>query len=281
VSNAWRRFDAEDNEMRSPGNRWTRADLERLLDGQPVRRDALTEFLSAARIPGARADTAGLAEALAAYRSISSPVPAEKPRRTSMIKNIAAKMVAAKLLTIGGVALAATGGIAAAASTGNLPSPLPHSDHASQVAVAAVASSHGKPSASASPSSSASASATETDSESSEPTGAHPSATPSPSLRGLCQSWLSRPHEHGKADTNPAFTVLVTTAGGTDSVQAYCTALLASAPSESETSPSPSASASPDPSASDSHGKPNPVPSASHPSGKPSVLPTPSHPSGH
>jgi hypothetical protein len=221
MSNAWRRFDAEDNEMRNPGNRWSRADLERLLDGKPVRRDALTEFLVAARTPGVAADTAGLADALAAFRSVSSPVAAEKPRRVSMLKNVAAKIVAAKLLTISGVALAATGGIAAAAaSTGHLPSPLPHSSHASEVAVAAVASSHNKPTATASTSASpsASASATETDSDSSEPTGAHPSATPSPSLRGLCRSWLARPHEHGKADTNPAFTVLVTAAGGTESV---------------------------------------------------------------
>jgi hypothetical protein len=184
--------------------------------------------------------------------------------------------VAAKLLTISGVALAATGGIAAAAaSTGHLPSPLPHSSHASEVAVAAVASSHNKPTATASTSASPSASATETDSDSSEPTGAHPSATPSPSLRGLCRSWLARPHEHGKADTNPAFTVLVTAAGGTDSVQAYCTDLLATAPSGSETSSSPSASPSHE------HGKPSTVPSPSHPTGKPTALPTPSHPAGH
>lgn len=276
MSNAWRRFDAEDNEMRTPGNRWSRADLERLLDGKPVRRGALTEFLVAARTP-VDADTAGLAEALAAFRSVSSPIAAEKSRRASMLKNVAAKIVAAKLLTISGVALAATGGIAAAAaSTGHLPSPLPHSSHASEVAVAAVASSHNKPTATTSPS--ASASATETDSDSSEPTGAHPSATPSPSLRGLCQSWLARPHEHGKADTNPAFTVLVTAAGGTDSVQAYCTDLLSAAPSDSETS-----SASPSPSTSPSHaqGRPSTVPSPSHPTGKPTALPTPSHPTGH
>jgi hypothetical protein len=273
MSNAWRRFDAEDNEMRSPGNRWSRADLERLLDGKPVRRDALTEFLVAAQAPGVEADAAGLAKALAAFRSVASPVAAEKPRRASMLKNVAAKIVAAKLLTVTGVALAATGGIAAAtASTGHLPSPLPHSSHASEVAIAAVASSHGKPAASTS--ASPSASATETDSDSSEPTGAHPSATPSPSLRGLCRSWLARPHEHGKADTNPAFTVLVTAAGGTDSVQAYCTDLLATTASGPETSPSPSASPS------HSHGKPSTVPSPSHPTGKPTALPTPSHPTG-
>lgn len=273
--------------MRFATQRQSRADLERLLDGRPVRRDAVADVLAAARTSGVRADTAGLPAALAAFRSISHPHLADQPRRTSMIKNVAAKLVAAKLLTISGLALAATGGIAAAASTGHLPSPLPHSSHASEVAIAAVASSHGKPTATptSSTSPSASASATESDSEGSGPSSTHPAATPSPSLRGLCQSWMSRPHEHGKADTNPAFTVLVTTAGGTDSVDGYCTSLLASGhPTPSSTPAAPSHAAgkpSTVPSASHPTGKPSTVPSASHPSGKPSTLPTPtSRPTG-
>ncbi|HET6211123.1 MAG TPA: hypothetical protein VFD94_12100 [Jatrophihabitans sp.] len=198
-----------------------------------------------------------------------------------MLKNVAAKIVAAKLLTIGGVALAATGGIAAAASTGHLPSPLPHSSHASQIAVAAVASRHGTPtatptsSASDSSSVSASASASDSSSTSGQPTSAHPSAGSSPSLIGLCQSWLSRPHVHGKADTNPAFTVLVTAAGGTDAVEAYCTDLLASGHGRPSTSPT----ASTTPSATeDSSGKPSSVPSHSHPTGPPTALPSHSRP---
>lgn len=263
--------------MRFATQRQSRADLERLLDGLPVRRDAVADVLAAARTSGMRADTAGLPAALAAFRSISHPHPADQPRRNSMIKNVAAKLVAAKLLTISGLALAATGGIAAAASTGHLPSPLPHSSHASEVAIAAVASSHGKPSATPSSSTSASptdsASATESDSERSGPSSTHPEATPSPSLRGLCQSWMSRPHEHGKADTNPAFTVLVAAAGDTDSVNGYCASLLASG------HPTPSATPSA-PSTSHAAGKPSTVPSASHPTGKPSTVPSASHPAG-
>ena len=185
-----------------------------------------------------------------------------------MIKSLAAKVLAAKFLMATGVALAATGGIAAAASTGHLPSPLPHSSHASEVAVAAVATSHdqttGMPTDSASPSASASAS------ESSEPSSPHPAASPSPSLRGLCQAWLSRPHEHGKADTSPAFSYLVTTAGGVDSVDSYCTSLLAG----------PTASATPSDDSSAPSGQPSTVPSHSHPSGQPSAVPSHSHPSG-
>ncbi|MFL6163678.1 MAG: hypothetical protein ACJ74U_15845 [Jatrophihabitantaceae bacterium] len=183
---------------------------------------------------------------------------------------MAAKIVAAKLLTIGGIALAvATGGVAAAASTGHLPGPLPHSNHASEVAVTAVTSAADP---SSTPTASDSPSASDSESESAEPTSAHPSASPSPSLRGLCTSWLARPHLQGKADTNPAFNFLVTTAGGTDAVEAYCTELLASIAPERSGSPS----------ASPGHesGKPSVVPSHSHPSGKPNPLPTPSHPAG-
>lgn len=275
--------------MRTPVTRQSRADLERLLDGRPVRQDALAQLISAARASTTGADSVGLAAALAAFRSVSSPYAPTSPRRNSMIKNVAAKLVAAKLLTIGGVALAATGGVAAAAaSTGHLPNPLPHSNHAAAVAVAAVAS-HLPTSASesASPADSTSVSPSPTASESSEPNSGHPSATPSPSLRGLCQSWLARPHTHGKADTNPAFTVLVTAAGGTDSVDGYCTALLATAAGHPEDSTSPSATPSATPSdessePGDDSGAPSAVPSHSHPSGgKPSAVPSPSAPAGH
>lgn len=291
MSNTRRPSDADGYEMHTPKIRRTRAELERMLDGRPVRPDALTELILAARASEARTDGAGFAAALAAFRSVSPPYAQTSPRRSSMIKNAAAKLAAAKLLTVGGVALAATGGVAAAAaSTGHLPSPLPHSSHASKVAVAAVAKHQATPSST--PSASASESAADSDSSSSSPS-AHPSATPSPSLRGLCQSWLSRPHEHGKADTNPAFTVLVTAAGGSDAVQAYCTTLLSTAPgqptpSDSPTDPAESGTPSHStgkpssiPTPSHPTGKPSAVPSASHPSGRPTALPTPSHPTGH
>jgi hypothetical protein len=87
---------------------------------------------------------------------------------------------------------------------------------------------------------------------------------PSPSLRGLCRSWLSRPHQHGKADTNPAFTVLVTAAGNPDAVSGYCSALLSTAPAQ----PTPSEPGGADPIKS---------PRPSHPTGKPSH----SQPAGH
>ena len=42
-----------------------------------------------------------------------------------------------------------------------------------------------------------------------------PHGTPNPNLNGLCHAWLAGAGaEHGKARTNPAFSVLVATAGG-------------------------------------------------------------------
>jgi hypothetical protein len=57
-----------------------------------------------------------------------------------------------------------------------------------------------------------------------------PSANPSPSLVGLCNAWLHRPHQHGKADSSAAFRVLVTAAGGSESVTGYCRELLGASP---------------------------------------------------
>jgi len=243
--------------------------LEQMLDGGPARQDALAKLMAAARAPE-RTDPAGLAAALTAFRTAAAGRPTGSTRRTSMIRNLAGKLLAAKFLAATGLALAATGGIAAAASTGHLPSPLPHSSHASDTAVAAVAASHDRSSSTAPESTSATASATP--SASSTPTSPHPAADPSPSLRGLCQAWLARPHQHGKADTSPAFSFLVSTAGGTDAVEGYCTTLLSGAPSST-----PSAS---EPATSHPGGKPSTVPSASHPGGKPSTVPSPSHDAG-
>jgi hypothetical protein len=258
--------------MRPTAARQSHAYLERVLDGEAAPQDALAKLIAAARAPQAPADPAGLAVALTAFREVSASHPSN-PRRPSMIKNIAAKVVAAKVLAVAGLALAATGGMAAAASTGHLPSPLPHSSHASDTAVAAVAASHNQPTSTSTATESPSAS------PSAEPSSSQPAANPSPSLRGLCQAWLSRPHEHGKADTSPAFSYLVSTAGGTDSVDSYCTSLLASpsaSPTESDGTDDQSGKPSTVPSHSHPSGKPSTVPSASHPSGKPSPLPTPS-----
>jgi len=273
---------------------------ERLLDARfelPVQpgHQPLAELLSAARQFRPAGDGAGLDAALAAFRSASAHIAPRSVRRRSMLKHTAAKLAATKLIAAGGLALAATGGVAAAA-TGHLPSPLPHSGNASATARAAV-SSHNPQLA---PVDATSSSAPASSSSAAQPTASstpsdRPDGTPSPSLTGLCRAWLARPHQHGKADSSAAFTVLVTTAGGTDSVAGYCTTLLSSAPSSSS-SESSEPTESDDPTGEPSHsgkpsnpGAPTARPSASHPtgapsshpSGKPTALPTPSHPTGH
>jgi len=97
----------------------------------------------------------------------------------------------------------------------------------------------------------------------------HPAASPSPSLRGLCQAYTAHAgHDTGKSLDSPAFTALITAAGGKDSVTAFCTSLLATHPGNAPTS-HPAGKPSSHPTPADTR----------HPTGKPSVLPT-DHPTG-
>lgn len=148
------------------------------------------------------------------------------------------KTALAKLLTlkVGAAALAVTasGGVALAAANGALPNPM------------------------AAPSAKPSAHATGKPADAGEKAKVAPSAgkgSPSPSLVGLCRAYRAGAGDNpGKALENPAFTVLIDTAGGKDNVAAYCDTLLATA-----------------------KGKPSDAPSArptSHPSGKPADRPT-------
>ncbi|MFC4146912.1 hypothetical protein ACFO0M_11705 [Micromonospora mangrovi] len=158
----------------------------------------------------------------------------------------------AKLLTLkaGAVvlAVAATGGVAIAAGNGTLPNPLG--------GATATPSAHatGKPAATAGKGK------------------ASPSAgkgTPSPNLVGLCRAYRAGAGDNpGKALENPAFRVLITTAGDQEKVAAYCDTLLADAKGR----PS---------------GKPAPTATRSHPTGRPATRPTPAQtqrtevPGGH
>jgi len=54
----------------------------------------------------------------------------------------------------------------------------------------------------------------------------HPSASPSPSLRGLCIEYLANEITGGKRMDNPAFGALVTAAGGKNKITIYCLTLL-------------------------------------------------------
>jgi hypothetical protein len=141
-----------------------------------------------------------------------------------MLHTALAKLLTLKVAAAAAVTVAATGGVALAANSGNLPSPLDDD----------------KPTAG--PSASASADADQTRDGTGDTvkpttgaqgqgtgTGDHgAAASPAPSLVGLCRAYTAGAGDNpGKALENPAFTVLVTTAGGRDKVVSYCGALLA------------------------------------------------------
>ena len=139
------------------------------------------------------------------------------------------------------------GGVALAAATGHLPANLTGKPAAAGSAAAAahMPSAHGQ-------------------------SATHPASSPSPSLRGLCQAYTAHAGRNtGKALDSPAFTALITAAGGKDSVTGFCTSMLATHPGKASTS--------------HPAGKPNSHPTqanTAHPTGKPSVLP-PGKPTTH
>jgi hypothetical protein len=241
------------------GPRVDRATAEDLLGSGTGGPESLSSLLAAARAPAAKheltCEPVILAEFRSAHLDLITP-----PRRTSMLKTTAAKLLTAKLLAGAALATAATGGVALAAATNTLPDAVQGAAH--DVFNAPAPSDHGKPSQRPSQ---GKQSATES--------SAAPKATPSPSLRGLCTAYQAgATSNNGKALNNPAFSALITAAGGTDKVAAYCTTLIG-APS---THPTGRPSSHPT-------GKPTAPPTGaheSHPTGEPTTLPTTGHPTG-
>jgi hypothetical protein len=210
--------------------------------------DPLADLLGAATAPARDREIAGEEEAVAAFRAAThlSLIPKQQSRRRSM--SATANLLAVKaILTAVGVT---GGGVALAAATGHLPAQLGRS-HGAAASASASESARTMPSAATN--------------------AASDSASPSPSLRGLCQAYIAQVGSNpGKALSNPAFTALITTAGGKGKVTSYCTSLLAATPASSATAhPTGKASSHPTGKAS-SHptGKPT-----SHPTGKPTDKP--------
>jgi hypothetical protein len=191
-------------------------------------------------------EVAGLAAALAMFTYI-----APRPRRNPVLR-VLAPLLAAKAIAIGGGA--ALGGVALAAAAGVLPAPAQDFAHDALKAPAAESSTHPALQASDHPS---------------------PSASPSPNLVGLCRAYGAGVADaKGKALSNPAFTALVTAAGGEEAVPAYCTTVLASAPGGKPTA-LPTQAQSHQPSSRPT-GPPATHPSAptTHPTGPPATHPT-------
>ncbi len=234
--------------------RLNRTTAEQLLRSRPASPladgDVLASLLEAAAAPVHDREIAGEAEAVTAFREAHLS-PATQPRRPLMsatTKLLAIKAVLAAMGITGG-------GVALAAATGHLPSQL-----------------GGTPAAASSAQASASATATPSPSRSPE---SNPTASPSPSLRGLCQAYTAGAGSNpGKALDNPAFTALITTAGGKDKVAAFCTNLLTAKPGHTPTAHPTSKPRSLPTQAQTAHpiGKPTTTPTA-HPTGKPTSHP--------
>ncbi len=232
----------------------TRRSAARLLDEPNLAgTNSVGHVLAAAAGPASETELAGEHAAATMFRA-ATLAPALAPRRPSMIKAAIANLLAAKVLTAGALAAAATGGIALAAANGALPNPLGHV-HSNVTPAPASSRSHTDP---GSPNSSSHGQPTGSDSTSA-PRSAD--ASPSPSLSGLCKAYQAGATSNpGNAMQNPAFTVLVTAAGGAGNVNAYCVNLIGVPSTHPSGAPS------------------------SHPSGAPSTHPTgpPStHPAGH
>lgn len=234
-----------------------RRTAEQLLRGQPAQADALSDLLSAAAAPTTAGEFAGEQAALAAFRA-AHPTPVLQPRRGSMIKTTLAKLLTVKIAAAA-VGAVAVGGVAVAAATGTLPTQSggnatvpPTTSHASQANDVASTAQSERPAATG---------------DDKKPDNG---ATPSPSLEGLCKAYTAGAGaDHGKALDNPAFTVLITTAGGEDKVSAYCTDLLGEEPGQPDNThpvPPPAAQQKTEP---DPQGPPD-----SRPTGPPAARPS-------
>ncbi|MGW5714807.1 hypothetical protein ACWEVP_01470 [Amycolatopsis sp. NPDC003865] len=191
------------------GRRIDRHTAEQLLRGAPDdTSDALAGLLAAAAAPPRDGELGGEPAAVTAFLEAARHDRAPRPRSPSMSKSrlrpVQVAAVAAAVFAVGGVAAAATGVL-----------PLPGGG----ATPAPAASEHARPAAGPSPAA--------TSAHPGEGTPAASPASPSPSPAGLCHAYeAGSKDEHGKALDSPAFTALITAAGGRTNVDAYCAALL-------------------------------------------------------
>lgn len=203
--------------------RLDRRTAEQMLNGVPAAGGhALNDLLVAAAAPARDGELAGEQAAVTAFGAARlDPIP--QLRRRSMIKTLLAKLLTVKIAATAAAVTVAAGGVAAAAATGYLPTP---SGGGSTVAPASSTGSSASGHGSADDHSAGADKGRDHDARQSSSPG-----SPSPSLVGLCHAYTAGAgSEHGKALGSPAFTVLITTAGGKDKVAAYCTKLLAAHP---------------------------------------------------
>jgi hypothetical protein len=197
--------------------------LERLLDGRldpgsvPPGYGGLARLLAAATAPAAPEELAGEQLATAEFAAVMrSHAPTLVPRRTAVprklftMKAAAAALVA--VLSVGGVAAAATGLLPGQASpaTGRTPATTATTAAAGQGVGAAARVDLG-----------GAAQAGATDARGRE-SAVGPDATAA-ARAGLCRAWQAgEGADHGQRADSVAFQALVAAAGGADKVAAYC-----------------------------------------------------------
>jgi hypothetical protein len=236
-------------------HRIDRFTAERLLRGETAGPDQLAELLTATAPPGERGLLAGEETAVAAFRE-AHLVPAPQLRKRSMIKTALAKLLTLKVAAVALTATAtAAGGVTLAAGSGHLPESLGGA----------------APTARPTP--------THTTGKTSATRDGHPNASPSASLNGLCHAYQAGAGDSsGKALNSPAFTYLITVAGGKDKVAAYCADLKTHVGKAHDSHPTGAPTTHPS-GASATHpaGGPTTHPSgapATHPAGAPTTHPT-------
>lgn len=206
--------------MRTRRPRLSRRTASRMLDHPTAHAHdgGVGEALSAvASMPAVLADD-GEDRALAAFRAVAHPDPVPTTRGTPFMTRITRKAAAAPAaaLAAAGIVLAG-GGIAFAASQGAVHVPFSGHDHRPSQAPSATAT--------VNPGISGTHQAQQPGDEATDTSpSASSSATPSPSLEGLCVAYQAGAMD--KAATNPAFTALQSAAGGADGVAAYCVNLI-------------------------------------------------------
>jgi hypothetical protein len=241
--------------------RMGRSDAERLVRGGPdawrSSRDPIVGLLAAVSAPGSARELAGKEEALAAFRATPRDRVPQQPRRWPMIRATIAKFLTVKVAAIC-VASLSVGGVAVAATTGNLPGPLnlpgPFNDHGSP---AAPPTDWPWPSTPSSPG----------------------MQTPPPGMLALCQAYLGWDDVHrGTAlHEDHGFHELVAQVGAEDREKAdrYCDQVMhgPSAPPTAPPSGQPMPTGQPP--------RPTDLPPTAWPTSRPSVVPsdwpTPTH----
>jgi len=174
--------------------------LERLLTGRldpadaPAGHAGLAKFLAAATAPGSPEEWAGEQLAMAEFAAVvQSPPPTLVPRRATMLSKLASVKAAAAVLA----AVLSVGGVAAAA-TGQQPGQAEHAADRIPSTTGAGAAGHGLGQAAV------------------VDLGAA-------AKQGLCRAWQAGQGANlGRRADSPAFRALAVAAGGADNVAAYC-----------------------------------------------------------